>query len=170
MIKQLIRIRRVIEKRDLQTVIQLINAGLMEIFSEMIEKSISYDDGLDIIEIITDVLKRYFFINERICQQIFDQTDFFNQCITMFKTVPLNKANNKLLSALVYITSNERPVNNNLKMYEAGIIQTMFKFVYMLNKGVQDKVVDIICNVVATGLKDLKEGQQNPFREQLYKD
>ncbi|KAA6360548.1 MAG: hypothetical protein EZS28_043925, partial [Streblomastix strix] len=82
-VNELVRIRRVVEKRDTKTIIELIQAGLMQTLNTMVEKPVYYDDGEDLLEIISEVLKQQFFNSIEICQEIFDRTDFFDQYINI---------------------------------------------------------------------------------------
>lgn len=100
----------------------------MKKFNKMIEKPIYYEDGEDLLEIISVVLKQHLLTNIDICHCLLYNTDFFDQLINLFNTLKFNKANNEILSTLHFLTGTTRPINHKLKLFEKGIVHTLVKF------------------------------------------
>ncbi|KAA6389517.1 MAG: hypothetical protein EZS28_014957 [Streblomastix strix] len=171
--KQLIIIKRVVERRGEQGLVQIIKAGLMRLLSDELEK-VKENEEEEIL-IIGDIIQQLVENNNQVREVIINETDFVDRNLTLLNSLPLDQIKEGFLSPIDSLSSDNLPMERipyeqKNKLFSKGVIQIMTKILDCKDSEVYYKAKQIIINITIAATEGLKEQEQHPYRQQLADD
>ncbi|KAA6313500.1 MAG: hypothetical protein EZS28_055743, partial [Streblomastix strix] len=87
--RELVKIRRVVERRSEERLVEFIKAGLMRLLNEVMEKALQEAEGEGKIIVIEEIIESLIEDNPEASRVIVEETDFFERYIPLLNQLPL---------------------------------------------------------------------------------
>ncbi|KAA6404116.1 MAG: hypothetical protein EZS28_000344 [Streblomastix strix] len=168
--ENLMKIRRSVENKNYEYLIEIIRSGLLTVLNIGIEQAIDQGSCFEgklgiIVEIFLCLIRD----NKDACKIVIEETYFIERYLGLLNTIKLNIIKPSYLYPL-QVPFKNIPIKQQLQLYNKGTIETMSIMIGSLDESVRLIATDIIGNIVISGVEGIKAGQKHPFHERLSSD